>query len=88
LKFVPDVLFAVDTVAEDVAIKEAKRMNIPIVGVCDTNADPTLIDYPIPANDDSEKTIKLILETIEANIMKKAKSPQATARPEGPREEK
>jgi len=68
LKFIPDVLFVVDVAAENVVTSEAKRMNIPIVGICDTNADPTLINYPIPANDDSEKTIKLILQTIEAGI--------------------
>jgi len=71
IKFIPDILFVVDTVGEGVAINEAKRMNIPIVGICDTNANPTLIDYPIPANDDSEKTIKLILEAIENGIKSK-----------------
>jgi len=68
LKFVPDVLFVVDTVNENVAVQEAVKINIPIVGICDTNADPALINYPIPANDDSEKTIKLILEAIEKGI--------------------
>src|SRR3990167_10630511 len=61
----PDALFIVDTVNENVAVSEARKLGIPIVGICDTNANPDLIDIPIPANDDSEKTIKLILEKLE-----------------------
>jgi len=68
LKFVPDVLFVVDTVSENVAVTEAIKMGIPIVGICDTNANPSLINYPIPSNDDSGKTIKLILQAIESGV--------------------
>jgi len=64
----PNALFVVDTAHEKVAVLEARRMNIPIVGICDTNANPDLIDYPIPANDDSEKAIQLILSTIEGGL--------------------
>lgn len=64
----PDILFVVDTAKENVSVLEARRMNIPIVGICDTNANPDLIDYPIPANDDSESSIKLILRKIEENL--------------------
>ncbi len=64
----PDVLFVLDTAKENVAVLEAKRMNIPIVGVCDTNANPDLIDIPIPANDDSQNSIKLILSKIEEGL--------------------
>ncbi len=68
LSKLPDILFVVDTAKENVAVLEARRMNIPIVGICDTNANPDLIDYPIPANDDSEKSIKLILGKIEEGL--------------------
>lgn len=64
----PDILFIVDTAKEDVAVSEARKMEIPIVGICDTNANPDLIDFPIPANDDSEKTINLIMSKIEEGL--------------------
>ena len=64
----PDVLFIADTAKENVAVLEARKTEIPIVGLCDTNADPDLIDYPIPANDDSEKTIVLIMSKIEEGL--------------------
>ena len=65
----PDALLVVDTHKEKLAVKEARMKNIPIIGLCDTNADPTIIDYPIPMNDDSISSLKLILETI-AKILK------------------
>ncbi len=55
----PDVMFVIDPMAEITAIMEAKRLEIPIVAVCDTNCDPDLIDYPIPGNDDAVRSIKL-----------------------------
>jgi len=60
----PDALFIIDTHKEKLAVKEAKMKGIPIVGLCDTNADPSLIDYPIPVNDDAISSLKLILKTI------------------------
>jgi small subunit ribosomal protein S2 len=56
----PSVLFVVDSKKEIIAIKEAKRLEIPIVGVVDTNCDPEEVDYPLPANDDAIKSIKLL----------------------------
>lgn len=56
----PDALFVVDVVAEATAVAEAYRLGIPVIGICDTNANPDKIDYPIPANDDARKTIELI----------------------------
>lgn len=67
----PDALFIIDTAKENVAVLEARRMKIPIVGICDTNANPDLIDYPIPANDDSEKTIQLIMTKLEEELKTK-----------------
>jgi len=56
----PSILFVIDSKKEIIAIKEAKRLEIPIVGVVDTNCDPEEVDYPIPANDDAIKSIKLL----------------------------
>lgn len=61
---VPDALFIIDTHEERVASHEAKRMGIPTIGITDTNADPTIIDYPIPANDDAVGSLKLIVSYI------------------------
>jgi small subunit ribosomal protein S2 len=58
------VLFVIDSKKELIAIREAKRMEIPIVGVVDTNCDPEEVDYPIPANDDAIKSIKLLTSLI------------------------
>ncbi|MFA6492928.1 MAG: 30S ribosomal protein S2 [Patescibacteria group bacterium] len=73
LKKVPDILFVVDTAKESVGVLEARKINIPIVGICDTNANPDLIDIPIPANDDSQNSIKLILENIEEGVKENKK---------------
>lgn len=68
MKKLPDVLFVVDILKERNAIKEAKRLGIPVVGLVDTNADPDEIKYPIPANDDAIKTIKVITELVAETI--------------------
>jgi len=60
----PSMLFVVDAKKELIAVREARKLGIPIVGICDTNTDPELLDYPIPANDDAIKSIKLITKTI------------------------
>ena len=59
LSRLPDVMFVVDPVEEDLAVAEARRLKIPIVAVCDTDCDPDLIDHPIPGNDDAARSIKL-----------------------------
>lgn len=82
LKALPDIIFIVDTAKENVAVLEAKRMEIPIVGICDTNANPDLIDYPIPANDDSQKTIELIMGKI-AEVKKAEPAKGGSPGPEG-----
>lgn len=58
----PDALFIVDTHREDTAVYEASKTGVVVMGMVDTNADPTLVDYPIPANDDAVKSIKLVVE--------------------------
>jgi len=60
----PDAIFIIDIKREDIAVAEAKRLQIPIVALVDTNSDPTLVDYPIPGNDDAVKSIRIIVETI------------------------
>jgi small subunit ribosomal protein S2 len=58
----PGVVFVVDIKKEDIAVKEAKRLNIPVFAIVDTNCDPDPIDHLIPANDDAVKTIELIVK--------------------------
>ena len=64
LKKIPDLIFIVDTRLQDIAVKEAKKLDIPIVAIVDSNCDPELIDYPIPGNDDSTKSIGLITKVL------------------------
>jgi len=65
----PAAIFVIDTVKEQTAIKEARRLRIPIVAVTDTNSDPDEIDYPIPGNDDAIRAIKLITRIIADAVM-------------------
>lgn len=93
----PGVVFVVDVLNDIHAVREAKKLGVPVVAIVDTNADPTLIDYPIPANDDASKTINLILDYVQAAITegknkvkapvdKTEKPPEKTAKAE-PKEE-
>ena len=60
MKAIPDVMFIVDPRKERIAVAEARKLNIPIVGIVDTNCDPDEIDYVIPANDDAIRAVKLL----------------------------
>lgn len=60
----PDVMYVVDPKKENIAVKEAQKLGIPIVGILDTNCDPDELDYPIPGNDDAIRAVKLITETM------------------------
>jgi small subunit ribosomal protein S2 len=60
----PGIVYVVDIKKEAIAVSEAKRLNIPVVAVVDTNADPDPIDFPIPANDDALKSIQLITKVL------------------------
>ena len=64
----PDILFIVDTRLEHIAVAEAKNLNIPIIGIVDTNCDPDQIDYPIPGNDDSRRSIDLYCRLVSETI--------------------
>ncbi len=69
LNKLPDALFVWDIREEETAVKEARQKNIPIIAICDTNVNPELVNYPIPGNDDSTKTIALILEAIKKTAL-------------------
>jgi len=64
----PAALFIVDIAKEHIAVAEARRLNIPTFAIVDTNSDPTIVDYPIPANDDATKSITLIMNIITKAI--------------------
>jgi len=64
MKRLPGAIFIVDTKKEQIAVNEAKKLNIPIFAIVDTNSDPTIIDFPIPANDDAAKSISIISRTM------------------------
>ena len=66
----PDALLVVDTHREEVAVREANKMGIPVVGMVDTNGDPTRVDYIIPVNDDAVKSIELVVKAVASAIKK------------------
>jgi len=90
----PDALFIVDIIREKIALREAKKLGIPVMAMVDTNADPLDIDFPIPANDDAKQGIQLITQAIvdafvserrtKAQIAaaKKAEEEEAVSEPE------
>ena len=69
MRRLPDVLVIVDAQYEDTAIKEAKRLEIPVVAIVDSNTNPRKVDYPIPANDDSSSSINFILNYLVNRIL-------------------
>jgi small subunit ribosomal protein S2 len=64
----PGAVFVTDVLHDINAVREAKKLGVPVVAIVDTNADPSLVDYPIPANDDAIKTIQLISDYIQSAI--------------------
>jgi len=69
MKKAPNMIFIIDTNAEDLAVKEALKLNIPIVAIIDTNSDPTEINFPIPGNDDARRAINLYCDLIKQTIL-------------------
>lgn len=93
LNKLPGALFVVDIKKEDIAVKEANRLNIPVFAIVDTNCDPDPIDYVIPANDDAVKTIEIITRQIADSIIEgeaklKEKKTEENAEKERLRKEK
>ncbi|MEX1997501.1 MAG: 30S ribosomal protein S2 [Candidatus Andersenbacteria bacterium] len=69
LRSLPAALFVVGSHDEKLAVREAKRVGIPVIGITDTNADPDVVDYPIPANDDAVRSLDLLVGSIAQAIM-------------------
>ena len=69
MKKTPNMIFIIDTNVEDLAVKEAVKLHIPIVAIIDTNSDPTEINFPIPGNDDARRAINLYCELIKQTIL-------------------
>ena len=76
----PGVLFVVDPHSEDIAVKEAKNLNIPVVAITDTNCDPTPIDYVIPGNDDAIRAVKLVASIIADAVIEANQGEDAVRR--------
>ncbi len=68
LSRLPSAMFVVDISKEHIAVREARRLNIPVFAIVDTNSDPNLVDFPIPANDDASKSISLIIDIISKAV--------------------
>ena len=68
MKKLPNLIFIIDTNIESLAVNEAKKLGIPIIGVLDTNSDPTGIDFPIPGNDDARRSINLYCDLLRNTI--------------------
>jgi len=68
MKGMPQAVFIVDPKKEDIAVREANKLGIPIIGIVDTNCDPDSIDYPIPGNDDALKSIRIITTLVAESI--------------------
>lgn len=88
LKKIPDALFVIDTHHEATAVYEAGRRNLTVVGMVDTNSDPTIIDYPIPSNDDAVGAVRLITSYIVDAWVEGQKKAADTAEKEKAKEEK
>jgi small subunit ribosomal protein S2 len=89
----PSALFVVDIKKESIAVQEAKRLNIPVYALVDTNCDPDLIDYVIPGNDDAVKTIELVIKSladavIEGSVKAKELKAEEAAESERVKKEK
>mgnify|MGYP001002929111 CR=1 FL=1 len=73
----PDALFIIDTTKEDIAVLEARKLGIPVIGIVDSNADPDFIDFPIPGNDDSLRAIELYCDLAARAILEGLQAEQA-----------
>ena len=76
----PDALFVIDIGHENIAVQEAKKLGIPVIAVVDTNYDPSLVDYPIPGNDDAIRAVQLYASAVADAVLEgKAAAPQMAA---------
>jgi small subunit ribosomal protein S2 len=93
MRALPAAVFVIGSHDEKLAVRESRRMNIPVIGITDTNADPSLITYPIPSNDDAVRAIDLIVKTITKAIaaarqLDAAQARQSDSEPAHPKTEK
>jgi small subunit ribosomal protein S2 len=77
----PDALFVVDTRKEKIAVDEARKLKIPVIGVVDTNCDPTEVDFPIPGNDDALRAIRLFASRV-SDAVRSGRAIRESAQPE------
>jgi small subunit ribosomal protein S2 len=88
----PGAVFVVDVLKDINAVRESRKLHVPVVGLADTNVDPDQLDYAIPCNDDATKTINLVLDYVQQAIMagknKAAKAVDKTEKAENLKEEK
>lgn len=82
----PAAIFVVDILKEHIAVAEAKKLNIPIIAMVDTNSNPKMVDFPIPANDDATKSISIILDSI-CGAIKEGLEDRKTAKDKAPSKE-
>ena len=69
MRKLPNIIFVIDTNIESLAVLEAKKLNIPIIGILDSNSNPDNIDFPIPGNDDARRSINLYCDLIKKTII-------------------
>lgn len=87
MRTLPGVMFIVDPDQEDIAVLEARKLNIPIIAITDTNCDPDLIDYVIPGNDDAIRAVKLIASVVADAVIEANQGEEAIVKEEATTEE-
>ena len=92
MKGLPGLMFVIDPVKDHIAINEAQKLGIPVVAIVDSNSDPTLVEYPIPGNDDALRSIRLVSKIvadacIEGKSMRKER-PNDSKKAKKPRKDK
>ena len=84
---IPDVIFVVDPKKEHIAVQEARKLNIPLVGLVDTNCDPNDVDYVIPGNDDAIRAVKLVTDVLANAVIEGKQGESLESEEEQPVEE-
>src|SRR5512146_3172502 len=87
MRRLPGAIFVIDTKKEHTAVAEANRLEIPVIALADTNTDPDEMDYPIPANDDAIRAVRLLCAKIADAVMEGRRQHEATQKDEEPQEE-
>ena len=86
----PAAIFIVDILKEHIALKEARRLSIPVFAMVDTNSNPSMVDFPIPANDDASKSIQVILDAVCGAVkegLSERKASKEAAKKDAPKKE-